>query len=162
MAFIIKGEKVGRPGRWIVVYDHAPGKRTWKTFQSKEEAKEYLENNVPLVRGLRGFTITFGDYAKRRWLPQVRASLKRRTFESYKETLDVHLVPAFGKMRVRDLDRGSIKAFLVSKLSQLSRGSVRIVHAVLRAALNAAVDDGLVHANPAARLGRQLRLVASP
>jgi len=49
----------------------------------------------------------------------------------------------------------------VGKLSAgLSRNSVRIVHAVLRALLNAAVDDEVILANPAAKLGRSLRLAA--
>ena len=40
-----------------------------------------------------------------------------------------------------------------------ARDSVRIVHAILRALLNAAVDDEVILANPAAKLGRSLRLV---
>ncbi len=43
----------------------------------------------------------------------------------------------------------------------LARDSVRIIHATLRALLNAAVDDGIIIANPADRLGRVLRLVAN-
>jgi integrase len=49
---------------------------------------------------------------------------------------------------------------LAEKLaSGLSRNSVRIVHAVARAMLNGAVDDQVILANPADRLGRQFRLV---
>jgi integrase len=76
--------------------------------------------------------------------------------------LDLHILPRLGKIRVRDLDRGRIKIFLASKLaSGLSRNSVRIIHATLRSMLNAAVDDRLILANPAERLGRQLRLLPS-
>ncbi len=64
---------------------------------------------------------------------------------------------------MRHLTRGRIKAFLVAKLSAGgARNTVRIIHATLRALLNAAVDDGLLLANPATRLGRQLRLAATP
>lgn len=45
---------------------------------------------------------------------------------------------------------------------QAFRNTVRIIHATLRAMLNAAVDDGAILANPANRLGRQLRLVTAP
>lgn len=38
---------------------------------------------------------------------------------------------------------------------------MRIIHATLRALLNAAIDDGVISANPAARLGRHFRLVPS-
>ena len=41
MAKIIKGEKRGRPGKWIVDYrDHA-GIRRWKTFDTKREAEDF-------------------------------------------------------------------------------------------------------------------------
>jgi len=43
----------------------------------------------------------------------------------------------------------------------LARDSVRIIHATLRALLNAAVDDGVIIANPADKLGRTLRLVVN-
>jgi hypothetical protein len=56
-----------------------------------------------------------------------------------------------------------VKAFLAEKLaSGLARNSVRIIHATLRAMLNAAVDDGLILGHPADRLGRRLRLVQRP
>jgi integrase len=65
-------------------------------------------------------------------------------------------------VRVRDLPKGRIKAFLAEKLTSesdpLSRNSVRIIHATLRAMLNAALDDGVIYSNPAERLGRSLRL----
>ena len=41
----------------------------------------------------------------------------------------------------------------------LARDSVRIIHATLRGLVNAAVDDGVIVANPADKLGRGLRLV---
>ena len=74
------------------------------------------------------------------------------------------------------LQKSQIKAFLVEKLKAgkvrtitengitkelrepLARDSVRIIHATPRAMLNAAVDDGLILANPADKLGRALRL----
>jgi integrase len=61
---------------------------------------------------------------------------------------------------VQYLDKGTIKGLLAYKLSGgLSRNTVRILHATLRALLAAAVDDGVIPANPAEKLGRQLRLV---
>ena len=65
----------------------------------------------------------------------------------------------FGQVKIRQLHKGRIKAFLAEKLvSGLSQNSVRIIHATFRAMLNAAIDDGVILANPAERLGRQLRL----
>ena len=39
---------------------------------------------------------------------------------------------------------------------------MRNIQAVLRAMLNAAIEDGLLSSNPAANLGRSLKLTASP
>jgi hypothetical protein len=54
---------------------------------------------------------------------------------------------------VQYLDKGTIKGLLAYKLSGgLSRNTVRILHATLRALLAAAVDDGVIPANPAEKL----------
>jgi integrase len=88
--------------------------------------------------------------------------LKLSTVEHYRQRLRVHLIPTFGHMKVRMLHRGGVKAFLAEKLaSGLAPDSVRLILATLRALLNAAVDDGVIMANPAARLGKALRLARS-
>src|SRR5207248_1154065 len=51
---------------------------------------------------------------------------------------------------------------LIKKLEEgLAREHVRLIYAVIRAMLSAAVDDGLLLANPAAKHGKKLRLVKS-
>src|SRR5439155_929644 len=62
---------------------------------------------------------------------------------------------------IRKLEPGRGKALLAEKLGGggRSRGTVSLVQSTLRALLNAAVDDGVLVANPADRLGRQLRLI---
>ena len=65
-------------------------------------------------------------------------------------------------MRVQQLTRGRIKSFLAGKLNEgLARNTVRLIHAPLRGMLNAALDDGIIMSNPAAKLGRQLRITSS-
>jgi integrase len=167
--FIVDGKQRGRPGRFIVDYRDPHGRRKWRTFKSKDAAEAYRVKLITEHHHYRGqeavedFDITFAEYADRRWLPQIKATVKPRTYASYADTVKLHLTPVFGKARVRHLSRARIKAFLVAKLSGgLARNSVRIIHATLRALLNAATDDGLLLANPATRLGRQLRLAAPP
>jgi len=49
---------------------------------------------------------------------------------------------------------------LAAKLGAgLARNTVRIIHATLRAMLNAALEDGVIVRNPADKLGKALRLV---
>jgi hypothetical protein len=76
--------------------------------------------------------------------------------------LRVHIIPTLGSTKVRQLSKGYVKTFLAEKLkSGLSRNTVRI-HATVRGLMNSAIDDGVIIANPASQLGRQLRLVAPP
>jgi len=71
-------------------------------------------------------------------------------------------LPHFEKVRVRDLDRGRIKLFLAEKLhAGLEKRTVRNIQSVLRTMLNAAIEDGLIASNPAAKLGRVLKLTVS-
>jgi len=63
--------------------------------------------------------------------------------------------------RLREIGRGRIKDLLVKKLhAGLAPNSVRLIYATARALLSSAVDDGVIYANPALKLGHQLRLVA--
>jgi integrase len=163
--YIVKGEKRGRPGRWIVDYRDPHGERKWKTFKTQQAAEQYRDNMTALLRGLTDddseyFNSTFTGYATHRWLPLVKVTAKKpRTHESYADMVRVHLIPAFGRMLTRDLTRKRIHKFLIAKLSSgLKHGTVRVIYAALRRLLSVAVNDGLFLANPAAKLGRELRL----
>src|SRR5262249_33678666 len=119
--------------------------------------------------------ITLSAYAER-WLGLIAATLKQRTLEGHRYVLNLHILPAIGRVKVRQIHKGQIRAFLALKLESgrlprperdtegkpakaakpegLARGSVRIIYSTLRALLNAAVDDGVILANPATRLER--------
>ena len=152
-----------RRGKWVVDYRDGGGVRRWRTFGTKREAEDHLAEIIPGSRQRRRavvpVTITLEHYADR-WLYMIENTIKPRTLASYSGTLRLHLLPAFGTWRVQYLDKGTIKRLLADKLTAgLSRNTVRILHATLRALLAAAVDDGVIPANPAEKLGRQLRLV---
>ena len=60
------------------------------------------------------------------------------------------------------MNRGRIKFFLTEKLETgFEKRTVRNIQAVLRTMLNAAIEDGLIAANPASKLGRVLKLTVS-
>ncbi len=159
-----------RRKKYVVDYRDAAGVRHWITCETKKEAEDELVRVLPGTRQssrpVVEPNITVSQYSER-WLTLLDAgvaggTLKVRTRRSYKQNLDLHILPSLGKLKVRQLQRGRIKTLLAEKLTGgLSRSSVRIIHATLRGMLNAAVDDGVILANPADRLGRQLRLVKS-
>jgi integrase len=155
-----------RRGKWVVDYRDTAGIRRWVTCTARREAEAILADRLresrQRTRPSVDPNITIGSYADR-WLTLISTTVKPRTLESYRQTVRNHLLPAFGTICVRDLSKGRIKDVLAAKIgSGLSRNTVRIIHATLRAMLNAAVDDGAILANPANRLGRQLRLVTAP
>ncbi len=154
-----------RRGRWVVDYRDSSGARRWKTLETKWQAEDFLARVIPETRQRTrpavNPTINLEDYS-RRWLDLIAPSVKHRTLTSYHQTLRLHLLPAFGPIKVQHLDKGRVKTFLAEKLTGgLSRNTVRNHHAVLRAMLRAAVDDGIITVNPAEKLGRALRLVVS-
>jgi integrase len=152
-----------RRGKWVVDYRDGGGVRRWRTFPTRREAEDYLSEIIPGSRQRRRSAvpanITLNVYAER-WLQLIASTVKPRTVSSYAGMLRLHILPAFGAWRVQYLDKGTIKNLLADKLTHgLSKNTVRILHATLRALLGAAVDDGVIAINPAERLGRQLRLV---
>jgi len=152
-----------RRGKWIVDYRDAAGIRRWVTCRTRDQADKVLANSIDASRQPVTPTvdpdISVADYCSH-WLDQIRHTLKPRTIETYHDAMRLHGFPLLGRVQVRRLQRGQIKAALTHKLAQgLSRGTVRILHATLRAMLNAAVDDGVIAANPADKMGRHLKLV---
>lgn len=158
-----------RRGKWIADYRDGAGCRHVPSFDTRREAEDFLARRVPesrqVLKPAVDSNVTVAAYAER-WLVQIATSVKPRTHESYSKTLGLHILPVFGAMKVRLLHRGHIRTFLTQKLAAgkvrtttqgelkrevrepLARNSVRIIHATLRSMLNAAIEDGLLVANP--------------
>jgi integrase len=88
------------------------------------------------------------------WLTDaVRYQVSESTFERYERTCRNHLVPFFGPIKLRDLKAAHVRAFKARKIEEgLNPNTVGVMQAVFSGALNQAVDDGLIPANPASRV----------
>ena len=155
-----------RRNRWIVDFRDAAGIRRWVTCKTRRQAEAVLAQKLDESRQPREPAvdpdIRLQEYSER-WLTLIRMTVKPRTLLSYQQILRLHVLPTLGHVKIRQLARGRIKMLLVDKIaSNLSRNSVRIIHATLRALLNSAVDDGLLSANPSNKLGRSLKLAFPP
>ena len=151
-----------RRGKWVCDWRDGAGVRHWKTFERKGDADAFRDKVGPQarqrLRPMVSATITVQDYSEH-WKALIAHTVKRRTLASYTEILRLHILPCFGKLRVTELDRGRIKVLLAEKLAAgLAKRTVRNAHAVLRALLFAAVEDGVIAANPATRLGKVMKL----
>jgi len=67
--------------------------------------------------------ITLPSYAER-WLREIAVTIKRRRRRSYALSLRRHILPALGPTKVRMLQKGRIKSFLLERLRQ---GKVRTI-----------------------------------
>lgn len=151
-----------RRGKWVVDYRDPAGKRRWVTCETRREAEAVLEEKLretrQSTRPVVDPDITVQAYGAR-WLGLIGPTVKPRTLEAYRHILTRHVLPAFGAIKVRRVAKGTLRGFLAEKLrGGLSRKTVALIHGVLRLLLGAAVDDGVILANPADRLSRQLRL----
>jgi integrase len=70
------------------------------TFPDSPRAAQFSEH--------RGASITFKDYLDQ-WLKSSKAHVKASTWNDYRKTVNDHLIPAFGELRLTDLKRAHIK-----------------------------------------------------
>ena len=159
MATIIKGEKRGRPGKWLLDYRDHTGRRRWQTFDTKRAAEDalsiVLRESRSATRPSVDSQITFAAYSER-WLKLVEPSLKTRSVVVYRQRL-AHLLPVFGSLKVRTIDRGRVKKFLSEKATTHHPSTVRALRIILGAILDSAEDDGVIVHNPARKLPKQFR-----
>jgi integrase len=152
-----------RRGRYVLDWRDHTGARRWRSFPTKAEAEQAL-SDVLRESGHAAVAvvdpkITLGAYSAR-WLEHLTPVVKPATLRSYSGAVDLHVPAVLKTLRVRQLTRGHVRELLSAKLAAgLSRNTVRIIHATLRAMLNAAIEDGVLVRNPADRLGKSLRLV---
>ena len=145
-------------GRWVacITLGYANGKRQRKTAMaaSKREANQELAQlQHAAEQGLAlGPDPALGEYL-RRWLQDsARMTLRPRTFNSYRAIVELHLIPALGRIPLRKLSPGDVEAYVLRIVeSGLSTRTAQYHHAVLRRALTQAERWGLVSRN-AARL----------
>jgi len=145
-------------GAWCVDFRDGSGKRIIQRAESKQEAQERL---AEIMRGLKvgSYDPTLAktpleEYAPK-WLQIKQAEVKPSTLTSYEYALRVHILPDLGKHQLGKLTREAIKAFLGKKNeARLSRDTVRVLHATLRALLEEAVESGIVPVNVARRAGK--------
>jgi integrase len=107
--------------------------------------------------------LTVGEYLQSWLTDTARYQVSEGTFERYERTYRNHLVPFFGRLRLRELTTAHVRAFKVRKIEEgLNPNTVGVMQGVLSTALNQAVDDGLIPSNPASRVKKAATRGQSP
>src|SRR5215208_2005480 len=107
--------------------------------------------------------LTTGVYLQS-WLSDTaRYQVSEGTYSRYERTCRNHLVPFFGRIKLRELSPAHVRAFKARKIEEgLNPNTVGVMQGVLSTALNQAVDDDLVPSNPASRVKKAVKREQAP
>jgi integrase len=150
-----------REGRGWVVDGYVHGRRVVRSFKTKREAEdrqyeleaERKQNITPRGNPF----VTVAEYAPRFLSDCREADLAPRTLLQYEHVLNSRIIPALGKVQLRELRRSQVREFLESiEGKALRRQSL----SVLSGLLSLAVEDELVTTNVARGVQRRRQAAA--
>jgi integrase len=128
------------------------GRRLTKYTKTKGECREWLKSTLAQIdNGLTfaGAQASLGDYMQE-WLMSIKPSLRPKTWNQYSQENRMHITPILGNIKLKDVRPDQVQALYNAKLEEgKSRSRVRIIHAVLHRAFEAAIQWGLIGRNPA-------------
>jgi integrase len=156
-------EKPKGSNNWWVFIDHQGRRKAKKVGKNKRVALDVAKRieaklvlgELHLSKEPENQAPSFEEYATTWMTLNVPATCKPSTEKDYRSILDNHVLPAFGKKPVTEIKRMMIKKFLMKKIkSGYAASTVSHMKSCIGGALNVAVDDGVLMANPAHRLGK--------
>lgn len=144
-------------GRWsgALSYEDADGRRKRRTVYGRtqsevraklKDARLRLEHGAPV----KDAAITLSSWLEE-WIAKAleASDRKRATKDLYASVARTHLSPTLGRLPLERLRPSDVEALIVVKRSEgKAPSTVRTIYSVLRAALDVAVRDGLLHRNP--------------
>jgi integrase len=150
-------QKPPRSGIWWVFINHKGKRKSKKVGRDKKTADRVAEEIEKKIaeRDFKLENSTFKDYADE-WLGvTIPATCKYSTQVNYRSLMNGYILPAFKSVPVTDINRKQIKKFLMEKHSGgLASSTVGHMKSAIAGVLNLAVDDEVIPANPAHRLGK--------
>jgi integrase len=94
--------------------------------------------------------LTLANYLDRWINDSVRDTVRQRTWERYEQIVRVHIKPALGRVKLKNITPTHARALYREKLDTgLAPRTVNYIHTTLSKALKDAVADGLITRNPA-------------
>jgi integrase len=153
-------------GAWWIFIDHQGRRKAKRVGEGKEGqraaqlAAEKIQarlvlGDFSLVEEPRPREITLEEYGHQWLATDVALRLKPATAEKYGAILRKHWLPELGKLPLSGITREKVKTILQGKLMEgMKPNMARIMLTVLRACLYAAVEEGRLTGNPAARVGK--------
>lgn len=148
--------KTGGSATWVVRWrDPRPREKTFKTKVEAERFERSVRHRLDTgtYRDPRLARITFKQWFDR-WWPTIESSDRApNTIAQYENLLRLHVVPHLGHRRLGDLRRIDFEEWLGTlRKGGLSPSTVRTSRTLAGMAMAAAVDSGVIAANPLAGL----------
>lgn len=147
-----------RDGYWVaqIKVETISGKKTrYRYAKTKKEARQKLREAVAEVSKYGNQivpdsgSLTLGQYLEN-WLESHKRKIKQRTYESYEQTIRLHIVPLIGSKKLSKLNPLDVENLYSERLSSgVSEHRVRYIHITLHNALKHAVRLCLIASNPA-------------
>jgi integrase len=141
-------------GGWMAQYtvDTAEGRKRKTLYgRTRQEVATKLSKALSDRDGGLVFEagkLTVGEHMARWLSDSVRATVRRSTFVRYEQVTRLHVVPAFGRVKLKNLTPAHVRGLYQEKLNEgLAPRTVQYVHATLHKALKQAVADGLIPRN---------------
>jgi integrase len=144
--------------KWLLRWRDRNGGQHSKRFNGTEtQAERALRKLIYEAENAQAKAdITLNEFSKL-WLEEyAKINCKPRTYESYEETLRVHILPALGRHKLKDISRQMAQKFLSDKLEENSKHgrprattSVEYMQTVMKMVYNAAIEWEYAETNPA-------------
>jgi integrase len=138
-------------GRWVAKFKvEATGR--WRELYARTEKEAYAKLQQALFEQKQGTLVTAPQQSLQaymeHWLRAKRLELKDGTYNYYRVYTEASILPALGHIRLQKLTDAQIQSFYADLLEELSANTVRIIHGILRGALDAAVRSKKIASNP--------------
>lgn len=156
---LVPTDRYGRGRRWAVRYRDPSGRQRTESFDRKSDAERRLaEISHTIMRGFwvdpaLGRTRT-GDWLTD-WLAANEGRWRATTAAKRRQLVRDWYAPSFGDVPIGNLRTSMVQSAVSGWQAVHAAGTVAHALTVLRQALDAAVDDGLIARNPAARVQRR-------
>ncbi len=154
---------------WVVV--HHQGRRKWRKIGTDRRKALEVVHKVNAQLALGTFSMARAARAQtvaealRRWYKAYNPTFSPSFAEVAKHNIESHLIPFFGKLRLRELEERHLLGFVSEKTppetdpAALRASTILNILSVLRRVCALAVDDGELARNPCRNLGKLLAKV---
>ena len=140
-----------KKGLWVSQITLPDGTRKFKYGKLQKEVREHHVTALNQLReGMlpKDDSITVSQYMAHYMEAVGKQTLRPRTQEMQEVYVRVHINPALGRIKLKDLRPDHLQSFYSQKVSSgLSKRTVQLLHVTLRTALKQAVKWGLVARN---------------